>query len=284
MTTSKEFSYQDIVYYASEADPATIYYIPAAPVPQRNADGMPAISLFVLDQMAMLQLSSQWEVPTSQLEALNTAVLQQFPALKPELLRLLPALVEVERVELALTNAAGKPECLETTKSSGQPPFSAIFSVQLSNEQKAQTVSAFNGRKDLLTVTYYAVQSKQAIAAVTISGNVAPLLKRLPKDPSVQACLQQLEAAIAHNQLSVERSQSSQAPESLRQKAEQLAKERAVELLQSLTQGCTTQDRSQFRATATVTEDIPTALRRSADVSSWFPNGKGLDYLQIIGV
>lgn len=281
MSAFKQFSYQGIVYYASEADHTTIYYIPAAPVPQRNADGIPAISLFVLDQMAMLQLSSQWEVSTSQLEALKTNVLQQFPALKSETLRLLPAPVEVERVELLLTNATGKPELLETAKSSGYPPFSAIFSVQLSNEQKGQAVSAFNGRNDLLTVTYYAALSQQAIAQVTIAGNVVALLKHLPKDPSVSTCLQQLEAVIAQNQLTVERSQSPDASQELRQKAEQLAKERAAELLRQLAQGCTTVDESEFSATATATEAVPMMLTRSADVCSWFPNGKGLDYLQI---
>ncbi|MBD2020598.1 hypothetical protein H6F43_10395 [Leptolyngbya sp. FACHB-36] len=278
---SQEFSYQGIVYYASDADPATVYFIPAAPVSQRNANGSLAISLFVLDQMAMLQLSSQWEVPTNQLEALKTAVLQQFPALKLESLQLLPAPVEVERVELSLSNAAGKPECLGTTKSSGYPPFSAIFSVQLSNEQKAQAVSAFNGRKDLLTVTYYAALPKQAIAEVAISGNVTPLLKRLPKDASVQDCLEQLEAAIAQNQLVLTRSQSPNASESLRQKAEQLAKERAAKLLQQLAQGSTVQNQSEFCATAAVTDSVPMSLTRSADINSWFLNGNGLDYLQL---
>lgn len=275
--------YQDIHCYRSDDDSNTVYYIPGAPIPQRNADGIPAISLFAFDQMAMLQLSSQWDIPSAQLNGLKTYLEKQFPPLKSSTMRLSPAPVEVEKVTLTLTDQAGEPEILETARSSGHPPFSTVFSVQLSNEQKAQAISAFNGRKDILTVTYHAFLPKPVSAETKITGNVRSILNQLAKDASLQECLQQIEIAIAQNQLKLEQQADPEAPESLQQRTEQLVKQKAAELLQQMVKGATRADPNHLKVTATLTETIPVTLVRSTDVSSWFPNGKGLDYLQLIG-
>jgi hypothetical protein len=276
-------SYQGIYCYRSDDDPTRVYYIPGSPIPQRNADGIPAISLMAFDQMAMLQLSSQWEIPATDLDGLQTFLEREFPALQSDTLQLIPAPLEVETVTLSLTDATGKPEVLATARSSGHPPYSTVFSVQLSNEQKAQAISAFNGRKDVLTVTYEASLPKLVFAEVKITGNVSSLLKRFRKDSAMPEYLQQLEVAIDKQQLKLERSASPEAPDCLRQRTEQLTKEKAAELLQQMVQGATRADPNHLKVAARLTETMPIAVQRSADISTWFPQGNGLDYVQLLG-
>jgi hypothetical protein len=276
-------SYQGIYCYRNDHS-TQVYYIPGAPIPQRNADGVPAISLLAFEQMAMLQISSQWEIPTTHLHGLKTYLEQQFPDLKSDTLQLIPAPIEVEAVTLSLTDASGEPERLETARSSGHPPYSTVFSVQLSNEQKAQAMSAFHGRKNILTVTYEASLPKQVVAEVTITGNVSTLLKRLSQDSAMSEYWQQIQSALDAKQLKLEQSTSPDAPDCLRQKAEQLAKEKAAELLQLMIKGATRADPNHLKVTARLTDTVPIPVQQTADVSTWFPQGKGLDYVQLLGV
>ncbi|NJO78329.1 MAG: hypothetical protein HC827_07225 [Cyanobacteria bacterium RM1_2_2] len=276
-------SYQGIYCYRSDDHPTQVYYIPGTPMPQRNADGVPAISLLTFAQMAMLQLSSQWEIPATHLQGLKTYLEQEFADLKADTLQLTPAPLEVEAVTLSLMDASGKPEVLETARSSGHPPYSTVFSVQLSNEQKAQAISAFNGRKNILTVTYEASLPKQVVAEVHMTGNVSSLLKRFSKDSPISEYLQQIEAAVVDKQLKFEQSISPDTPDCLRQKTEQLAKEKTAELLQLMVKGATRADPNHLKVTARLTDTVPIPVQQSADVSTWFPQGKGLDYVQLLG-
>ncbi|MCY7279036.1 MAG: hypothetical protein LH702_36195 [Phormidesmis sp. CAN_BIN44] len=283
-TLPKGFDYQGIYYYPSQTDPSSFYYIPAVPVPQRTSQGDPAVSLMVLDQFAMLQLSSEWTVTSEQLDALQKNIAEQFDR-EPEAVQLQLAPLTVDDVTLSLKTEQGDFEVLKTTHSSGYLPFSAVFSVDLSDEQKAQAIAAFNDRKDQLIVTYKAALDIEISAKVTIAGNIQTDLQKLPKKSVLKDCLAQIETAIAHKQLRLEHTASPKASGELCQKTEQLAKERAAELLLSMAQGVpVVYDRSDFQASATLTESLPVGVERSADISTWFPTGRGLDYMQLIGV
>lgn len=277
------FDYQGIYCYRSPTEPSSFYYIPGAPGPQRNSQGVPAISLFASDQVAILQLSSQWD-NSIQLEELRKYLANKFPELKLAAIRLQSAPLVVEEVRLTLKDNAGNPEVLGTSNSSGHPPFSAVFSVQLSNEQKAQAISAFNGHKGFLTISYQASLSVECFAEVSVTGDITKDFNKLNKDAVLEDCLRQIEEAIAQQRLALKDFVSPEAPEALLEKTVQLAKEKAAELLLQIAQG-TAKDISQskFRATATLTETIPVSLERSIDVTSWFPKGNGLEHLQVIG-
>jgi hypothetical protein len=282
MTTLPQgFDYQGIYCYASQADASSFYYIPGTPVPQRTSQGSPTISLMALDQFAMLQLSSEWDVSSDQLEGLRKTIASHCNQTDIHL-QLAP--IVVESVTLSLKNQQGEFEVLKSTQSSGYVPFSALFSIQLTNEQKAQSISAFNGRGDQLIVTYKAALEVEVSAKATIDGDITADLKKLPKNPEMADCLTQIETAIAHQRLKVEQSASPEASEDLQKRTLQLAKDRAAELLLRLAQGAPiVYDRSTFRAAADLTESIPIPVERSADISTWFPIGSGLDYVQLIG-
>jgi hypothetical protein len=274
------FDYQGIYCYPSQTDASSFYYIPGAPVSQRTSQGSPTISLMALDQFAMLQVSSEWTVTSEQLEALRDTIASQH---NQSDIYLLPAPITVESVTLSLKNEQGNFDVLASTQSSGYVPFSVVFSVQLTNEQKAQAIAAFNGRDDQLRVTYKAVLEVQVSAKATIAGDITADLKKLPKTPELADCLTQIESAIAHQRLKVEQSNSPEASDDVQKRALKLAKDRASELLLRLAQGAPTVcDRSTFRASADLTESIPISVERSADISTWFPSGTGLEYVQLL--
>ncbi|MBE9012972.1 hypothetical protein IQ250_22480 [Pseudanabaenaceae cyanobacterium LEGE 13415] len=157
-------NYRDIEYYVDRSDPTRFYYIPGTPGSQETAQGHPAASMIVLDQVAMLQLSSEWSVRSEELNELENAIAKQFDL---ETVFLQPAPLSVESVTLSLRTNTGDFEVLKSTESSGYPPFTAVFSVQLEGDRKAQAIAAFNGRKEQLIITYKAVHGSSVIERTT---------------------------------------------------------------------------------------------------------------------
>jgi hypothetical protein len=145
--------FEGITYGQDPADPLSFSYLPGSPGPQRGADGAPSVSCLVAGPMTMLQVGAEWGASEAQLGRLRRHLGRE-RGLDPERIKLHPAPVRVERVELRLADAAGAAQTLASSESSGYPPFSAIFSVQLDEAQKAQALAALGGRAGLLTVAY----------------------------------------------------------------------------------------------------------------------------------
>lgn len=284
MTIPNGLNYQGIDYYVDRTDSSRFYYIPSTPTSQATSQGHPAISLIVLEQLAMLQISSEWSLHPEQLEQLKTAIAKQFDL---ETVSLQPAPLIVESVILSLRTSKNDLEVLKIVESSGYLPFTALFSVQLNNEQKPQAIAAFNGRKDQLIITYNATLKTEISAEVAITGDITEdlknLPKNLPKNPTLADCSRQIETAIAQHRLKLE--QSSEVPEALLKKTVELVKDRAAQLLLYMAENSPAPyDRSRFHASASLTEDAPILIERSTDISTWFPKGDGMDYVQMLGV
>lgn len=148
------FELRGVYFYPSKDNRETFFYLPGNPAPERDPSGQPMLTFLVTDQSALLQLSTRWEVEGSLLESLRTQVADRFPDLEPPLIRFTPAPLTIEGVTLTLISDDGHEEELQTVKSSGFPPYSAIFNVTLTPEQKARVASALNGRTGLLKVIY----------------------------------------------------------------------------------------------------------------------------------
>jgi hypothetical protein len=169
-TLPEQFDYAGIHCYRSPSDPNTLLYIPGAPTPQHTSEDAPMISLLRFAPFAFLQVSVQWEVLDEELDALRAALGQQYPQLDLAAVRLAHAPVAVERVALELTTEDGSAAELASTASSGMPPFTALFNVQLTEPQQAAVASALNGRAGVLLVRYHATL---AGAPIERAGDVA---------------------------------------------------------------------------------------------------------------
>jgi hypothetical protein len=166
-TLPEQFDYAGIHCYRSPEDANTLLYIPGAPTPQHTSQNAPMISLLRFAPFAFLQISVQWEVLDEELDALRTALGHQYPQLDLATVRLAHAPVAVERVALELSAADGSLAELASTASSGMPPFTAIFSVQLTEPQQAAVASALNGRAGVLQVRYHATLAGAPIERAT---------------------------------------------------------------------------------------------------------------------
>jgi hypothetical protein len=278
------WNFQDIYYYRCLDRPAQFYYIPGTPRPQRNEQGTPAISLMVLDELAMLQLSAQWWVDGHTLEALKVHLLQQFPELSTTTLELQLAPVTINQVVLGLKNQSGHDEILSSGTSSGQSPFSKVFSMQLLNEQRAMVIAVFKGRKEVLSLSYQGTLKVDTWATAMISGDVTTLVKLLTVSATIADCAKLIEGAIAQKILKLEHSASPEALAELGSRAEVKVKIQAAELLLQMFKGTTKLSQSQLQTTAKLTASVPVKFTRSVDVNSWFPNGNGSDYMQLMGL
>ena len=151
-----QFDYAGIRCYRRPSDPATLLYIPGAPSPQRSADGTPMISLLRFAPHAFLQLSAQWDTADEQLDALRAALAAAYPNLDVAGVRLDRAPVHVERAALELTSPGGQVTELQSSDTSGMPPYTALFNLQLDEAQQAAAAAALGGRTGLLAVRYRA--------------------------------------------------------------------------------------------------------------------------------
>jgi hypothetical protein len=135
-------------------DPSRFYYLAGDPVPELDPSGRPTLLLLASSQGGILQLGTHWTVDDSVLEQMRRALAERFKEAKPELIQFAPVPVAVEGVSLLLGDGTGTFSTLQTSASSGFPPYVAIFSVQVSASQKGQVTAALGGRAGFVRVSY----------------------------------------------------------------------------------------------------------------------------------
>ncbi len=287
------FDFKDVFCYQSQKDKAQFFYVPGAPVPERNPAGNPSVSLIVSRQAAILQLGSRWEVSESTLEDLRAHIEKDFPANKTPI-RLSFAPVEVENAVLQIGNGALKFDEVQTVQTSGFPPYSAIFNVTLSAEDKEIPKAALRGNQNLLRVIYHGQIAVEASAETIIEGDTHRAqrlhdeLFGAGESLTPESCQTLVEKLIETRVLIINLIRSANASDALQQKTLTNAKEKAARLLYELLtntpapqeQTAYATKQSRLYASAALTENINQPFERVADVSSWFPGGDGRKYIQ----
>jgi hypothetical protein len=281
----RDIGFQDVSCYRSEDDLATFYYIPGAPTAQKAPDGSPTLNLWLSGTGGILQLGMQWEVDSDLLERLRSYLAGQYPDLKLELIRLSLAPVSVEEVTLDLgdgTGSDGSYTTLASTTSANYPPFNAIFNLQLTDEQKTPVVAALNGRANFFNVAYHLSLASPSwvTAKVILEGDVKADLVTPGRHPSLADCRAGVASSLAAGRLTLHHVEASGVPNDLWQELEEQAKEKAaIALLQMADAPQSSLFQSHLHVSAAQTISVPQALIRSTDVSTWFQNGTGPNYI-----
>jgi hypothetical protein len=272
-TIPSGFDYRGAHYYRGRDNKETFYYLAGEPTPDRDPSGNPALTFLVTDQGALLQLSTRWEVPADVLEGLREPLHEQFPDAEPSLIRFSPAPISMAGVSLTLTDR-DKEENLQTVTSSNFPPYSSLFNVTLTADQKARVGSALNGRTGVLQVTYRFSLATTVSVETSISGDISADVAELGSDASRNDCDDQIETALAEGRLQLTRTGADDAPAELSEKADHQAKEKAIEILHRMTsQMDLSPDTARLKASAVATMPVEIPLSRSTDVGSWFSGG-----------
>ena len=267
------FDFRGCHFYQSDDDRQTFYYVPGEPTPERSPSGEPTLTFLVTDQSALLQLGTRWEVENSILDNVRTEIRNRFPDVDPAQVRFSPAPVSIESVRLILTTDDGTEKDLQTSESSGFPPYAALFNVTLTPAQKAQVASALNGRKGMLKVAYKSSLTFGVSAEASIMADVEPDIAELGPDATLADCQAHIEAALNDGRLSLQRSSSSAASDSLKEKADRLAKEKAADILFQFSQKGLKPDAADLKTEAVVRDTVSRPLTSSTDLGSWYERG-----------
>jgi hypothetical protein len=145
--------YQGIRFFRSASQPEVFFFLPKSPGPEKDHLGRPTLLLVNTGNSSSLQLGTRWEAEGQALEDLRAYLGSQFH-LNPALVQLRPAQLQIESVTLDLGNGQGTVQELQRSKSSGFAPLSAIFQANLDAEQSSRAISALNGRKGFLSLTW----------------------------------------------------------------------------------------------------------------------------------
>lgn len=278
------FAFQDLYCYPNKEQPQSYYYLPSKLQPQRDSTGKPMFSVVTVGSGGFLQLSLNWDATQETLEALRQEIARKDGIDNPATIRLAFAPVTVQGVFLMLGDGNGNFTDLKKNTSSGFPPYSALFSLQLDASQQAQAMAALNGRPGFLSVRYEASLPTFIEVTGKLTGNVTDVVTKLKNaTPStlveVQKLIQQaiLEGSV---QLTVETVDNT--PESLVTRTSELVLQQAAELLQRFVRGeANIPDIARVEVTASLKEPRVIPLQLQTDIATWFGSMDGSDHLHI---
>jgi hypothetical protein len=127
--------------------------VPGPPGPERGADNRPTLALWLQPGGTFLQFGSWWALPE---QAIRTEVFRRFPdrVTGEKDVRVHPSVLGAAEAVLEISDGSGGFVVLKTVSASGYPPYAAVFSTQLDDEQADRVVEAITGTTGLLRIRY----------------------------------------------------------------------------------------------------------------------------------
>lgn len=165
-------TFLDVSWYPKRDDERTFYYLPGAPVPERDAQGRPTLQLWEIGRKARLQFGIRLTVEGEVLENLRREIASVMGFSNPAVIRLAPPPLSVTAVEFVAHDGEGNDRVLDSRTSSGYPPFNTLFNVSLDEPHAARAEEAIRGQRDLLKVRYALSLPVEVAAQSTVEGDV----------------------------------------------------------------------------------------------------------------
>jgi hypothetical protein len=255
-----------IAYEVDDTVPLTIRVIPSEPTPETSPDGVPTVTLYVSGTTGLLTLGAHWWPSDSELTGIRqnlAAALGRSPA---EFIVTSDA-VRISGVSLVLSDdTSGASIELARTASSGFPPFTALFSVDVSAHVEAVR-RACEGELGLLWVQVEADLARGRSATTVLAAQVGSWAEDLVAldDGELPGRVDALvEQGLVHRTRSAT---PDAAPHDLAAQADAMAAERFAGALRSAPVPVGGKATVGVAATAHRPERIP--LVRRADVATW---------------
>lgn len=258
-------------------------WLPGAPSPQAGPDGRPQVSLIVAGAATILQLGVCWTASQDALDAVRKSIARKAGA-DPATLALTPADACVDRVALLL-GPQGALEEAAAGPSSGTPPYMAALGATLAGPRAEAALAALDGQSGRMAVRYEATVALSVVAEAALTGDLAAALPGLTRPDSDEEARGAVDELVEAGALTWLRTADPDAPESLRVKASDAARERAAQLLAGMIADASrhTLDAAKLDAKARMTAPLKIAIVRECDVASWFGGGKGAAHVQRFG-
>src|SRR5690606_16936289 len=122
------------VVTADENDPDRFTYAPKTPGIALDSNGRPQLNVLRAGGVAFLQVTGAWGLGAGEVNELKAGLAARLGR-DPAALKLAPASDAVDNVALLIADAERRWQVLQRGKSSGVPPFHAVFNVMLNDEQ-----------------------------------------------------------------------------------------------------------------------------------------------------
>lgn len=127
-------------------------YVSVAPWPQLAPDGTPMLSVLAAGDLAFVQLSAQLDPPGRVLEELRGTLAKERDAAS---VRLVSGVRAIRSVTVTVT-AQGETRVVATSTGSGYAPFTAVFAIQASGDDREAFEAALRGETGRVEIVYEA--------------------------------------------------------------------------------------------------------------------------------
>ncbi|HTE24170.1 hypothetical protein [Flavitalea sp.] len=279
-------AYADLFCYRKTTDPATIYYIPLKLSPEKGQQEKLQFNLLVTGTVNMIQLASRWDTDRSLLKRLQESLLEK---LKPESISSInfstpSTTVKEARLELADDNK--KYNVLQSTTTSGFPPFNVIFNISIDNAQKDRVLHTLNGTDNYMRTIYIATIPVNKTASAALKGDLTkiPELTKPELDHgNIPALLNKaIEDGVFELQIQGDDEMM------LAEKLKQLIFDKAIEAIKNYAENnrnytsasndiVMKEGNLSVKASAQTTADI--SIEPEGDISKWFEGKNTTDYI-----
>jgi hypothetical protein len=148
------FEFKGLACYTKPGVTNSYYYVPLQADLQRSSGGPPMFNLIAMGAKGYLMLTVVWGASVDAVDALRGELARRNNINDPSLIKLEPAPARVTRCNLLLGDGAGTFSVLGSNPTSGMPPYSAVFSVSLNEDQFVAVAAAANGRAGFLAIEY----------------------------------------------------------------------------------------------------------------------------------
>lgn len=199
-----DFDIEGIRCYQDQHNQHHFYYIPLQPSPQ-SLNNKPSLSLIIFNNKGILQAGAQLGVGRELLDKISQKIGLNYQALNPSLIRMRYAPINIVKVDLVL-KLEGKEIVLATSKSSGIPPYGAVFNVNLTSNDTDLVISAMHGEPNILQVEYHATREVNTQIKMTIEGDIQASRDDLDSFASMEARRNWIQEAINSGKLTLEKS------------------------------------------------------------------------------
>jgi len=144
------FEIDGVTLFADEAA-GVMRYIPAAPTPELDPLGRPAVTVVCTPRAVMLQLGAQFALSNADLAKLQARIAQT-KGIQSAVLQ--PAFINISAAAMMLADQRGVLSDVATSQSSRFSPYNAVFSRSFNGDQGASVVGAVGGRSGVLFIEY----------------------------------------------------------------------------------------------------------------------------------
>jgi hypothetical protein len=266
-------------YFKSADDAESYLFIPLNMGAAKNSQGDLSLSFMIFGGKGIFQVSIEWSADTQIVEEIKRKIARQ-KNVTPDSLRLNFAPMVIDRADLILIKDK-KATILESSKTSGFPPYNAIFNANLDKDQQNLVIAALHQRKDTLQVRYYATRAIFAKVLIRIEGNISTAKRKLTKNATFIDCKDWILDAIDDNLLKKTVQIDELTDQSLQESTEQEAIDKAANDVLLFVK-----DEAQLTNAALLVEvekgnDVEIPFVMTTDIASWFKGNEADEYIKI---